>query len=65
ESRKGVELPNLRAASLQVQLPLSFLRYHRCGCFRCHNPYPTPNLKKSAYFDPALETATASLRCLQ
>jgi hypothetical protein len=45
ELRKGVELPNLRATSLQVQLHLSFLRcvvfWHGCGCFRCHNPYPT------------------------
>ena len=50
ESRKGVESPNLRTASFQVQLRLSFLRskvfWHGCGCFRCHNPYPTPNLKK-------------------
>ena len=50
ESSTGVQSPNLRAASLPVQLRLSFLRcvvfWHGCGCFRCHNPYLTPRLKK-------------------
>jgi hypothetical protein len=51
ESTTGTQSPTLRAVSLQVQLRLSFLRsqvfWHGCGCFRCHNPYLTPKLKKS------------------
>jgi hypothetical protein len=51
ESSTGAQSPNLWTTSLQVQLRLGLLRrvvfLHGCGCFRCHNPYLTPSLKKS------------------
>ena len=66
ESRKGVESPNLRAASLQVQLRLGFLRsvvfWHGCGCFRCHNPYLTPSLKKSPDDDDLFPPKAEAIR---